>query len=429
MSKKNYKKHIVRYLAGALCVLFLPWGFACSKKEETKKPAEYGTFGSEFALRLAHEFPYRSAFSAGEKGAGTLIENELTKIGYQVEKQEFAAPGSKSSCNYVVRIPGEGFMQRDSFGEYSKVKKTVVIAAHYDSPISYEMRNSFPAYDGIQNNACGVGALMTIAKEMYGKKYGYDVILVALGASSNAYLGAKAFLKSLGEEQERCECMYCIESIYAGDKLYAHAGLSSLKDGKKYSFRRKLYEAYDVSYENSVYSNTGVDLNYNMSLLSFDVDGDSKIDMYREVTKVPSDYLVFDSASIPVVFFESSDYNFTKLEDMKETKNLELQEMGGQIRGTLLDSSEILQQSLDKDRLKTRINVTAFIVVKAVEKGSQNCIVVSDYEAGQRLEPTVVPKKATTTTSSSTAASESVESNTASESGPEDGTTVESADE
>ena len=403
MKRRNIKNKILRHLAGALCILFLPFGASCGKKEETKKPAEYGTYGSDFAMRLAREFPYRNAFSSGEKGAGSLIENELTKIGYKVEKQDFAAPGGKSSSNYIVRIEGEGFMQRDSFGEYSKVRKTVVIAAHYDSPISYEIRGSFPSYDGIQDNACGVGALMTIAKQMYGKKYGYDVIIVALGASSSGYLGAKAFLKSMGDDKDHCDCMYCIESIYAGDKLYAHAGLSSLQDGKKYSFRRKLYEAYDVSYENSVYSNTGVDLNYNMSLLSFDVDGDGKIDMYREVTKVPSDYLIFDSASIPVVFFESSDYNFSKLEDMKETKNLELQAQGGQIRGTALDSSEILQKSLDKDRLKVRINVTSFITIKAVEKGSQNCVVVSDYEAGQRLEPTVVPKKSkvTSTTDSS----------------------------
>ena len=189
--------------------------------------------------------------------------------------------------------------------------------------------------------------------------------------------------------------MYCIESIYAGDKLYAHAGLSSLKDGKKYSFRRKLYEAYDVAYENAVNSQTGVDLCYNMSLLSFDVDGDGKQDMYREVTKVRSDFVPFDNASIPIVFFESSDYNFSKLEDMKETKNLALQDYGGKIRSTNLDSYKTLIDALDENRLTVRINVVAFIVVKAVEKGSQNCVTVSRYEAGETLEPTAQPKKKT----------------------------------
>lgn len=395
--RRNTKTTLLSLL---LAFSLLPWAASCKKDTEKTKVADYGTYGADFALKLAKEFPYRSAYSAGEAGAGTLIRNELEKIGYKVESQAFSSNG-KNSENYIVRISGEGFMQRDSSGEYSKVKKTVVIGAHYDSPISYDQRYNYPNYDGIQNNACGIGALMTIAKEMYGKKYGYDVIIVAFGAGSSNYQGASYFLNSLTEEeQKKIECMYCIESIYAGDKLYAHAGLSSLKDGKKYSFRRKLYEAYDVAYENSVYSQTGVDLNYNMSLLSFDVDGDNKTDMYREVTKVKSDFVPFDKASIPVVFFESSDYNFSKMEDMKETKNLALQDNNGAIRGTALDSSATLKEALDADRLKVRVNVVAFIVVKAVEKGSQNCVTVSAYEAGETLEPTAQPKKKTQQSSS-----------------------------
>lgn len=388
-----------------ILILCLPMA-ACGEEKEKIKPADYGDYGAEFALKLATSFPYRSAFSSGEQGAGQMVRNELENIGYQVEVQEFQSPDGNKSCNYIVRIPGEGFMQRDSFGTYSAVKKTVVIGAHYDSPIFYSERDRFPEYDGIQNNACGVGALMTIAKEMYGKTYGYDVVIVAFGASSSNLLGARSFTAALSEsEQKSIECMYCIESIYAGDKLYAHAGLSSLKDGKKYTYRRKLYEAYDVAYENQLAADVGVELYYNMSLLSFDVNGDGHEDMYREVTKVRSDYCAFDNLSIPIVFFESSDYNFTKLEDMKETKNLELQAYNGAVRNTPLDSSKILGESLDEDRLQTRINAVSFIVVKAVEKGSQNCVPLSKYEAGERLVPTSAPKKKESSNESATSES------------------------
>ena len=392
--REQGKKHLLLRISVILLCVTLLFSSSCGKKEEKKKPADYGSYGADFAIELATKFPFRSAFSSGEQGAGMLIKNELEKIGYQVESQSFTSSDGKNSYNYIVRIPGEGFMQRDSFGEYSEVHKTVIIGAHYDSPISYSQRSSYPKYDGIQNNACGIGALMTIAKEMYGKTYAYDVVLVAFGASSANYLGAGIFLNQMkADELKRIECMYCIESIYAGDKLYAHAGLSSLQEGKKYTYRRKLYEAYDVAYENSLLSETGVDLNYNMSLLSFDVNGDHVDDMYREVTQVRSDYTIFDSMEIPVVFFESSDSNFSKLSDMKETKNLELQEYGGAIRGTPLDSSEILKESLDETRLQTRVNVVAFIAIKAVEKGSKNCVPISKYNEGVRLDPTVAPKK------------------------------------
>ncbi len=383
-----------RLISAILIVSFCLPIMACKKKEEEAIPADYGDYGETFALRLASSYPYRNAFSSGEKGAGMMIQEELKRIGYDVEVQEFSAPNGQSSRNYIVRIPGEGFMQRDSFGTYSPIKKTVVIGAHYDSPISYEERYDYPKYDGIQNNACGIGALMTIAKEMYGKSFGYDVVLVAFGAGSSNFLGARSFVSKLSEADIKCmDCMYCIESIYAGDKLYAHAGLSSLKDGKKYSYRRKLYEAYDVAYDNLLSSELGVELYYNMSLLSFDVDTDGHEDMYREVTKVRSDYCAFDACSIPIVFFESSDYNFSKLNDMKETKNLELQAYGGAIRNTPFDSSLLLQESLDEERLKTRINAVSFIIVKAVEKGSQNCVALSNYNDGERLTPTVTPKK------------------------------------
>ena len=394
MKNRKIDRLTYRLISVVLILAFCLSFVACKKKDEENMPADYGDYGESFALQLASTYPYRDAFSSGEQGAGKMIQEELTRIGYEVEVQEFHSPDGQSSQNYIVRIPGEGFMQRDSFGTYSPVKKTVVIGAHYDSPISYEERYDYPKYDGIQNNACGIGALMTIAKEMYGQTFGYDVVLVAFGAGSANFLGARSFVSALSEADiKSMDCMYCMESIYAGDKLYAHAGLSSLKDGKKYSYRRKLYEAYDVAYDNLLSSKLGVELYYNMSLLSFDVDIDGHEDMYREVTKVRSDYCAFDACSIPIVFFESSDYNFSKLNDMKETKNLELQTYGGAIRNTPFDSSFLLQESLDEDRLQTRINAVAFIIVKAVEKGSQNCVVLSKYNAGERLAPTVTPKK------------------------------------
>lgn len=389
MNKRTHKTglRIISLLMSAWMAVSVA---SCGKKKEKVKPAAYGTYGADFALEMAQTFPYRSAFSAGEQGAGLMIKNELENIGYEVETQEI--PGG--SYNFIVRIPGEGFMQRDSFGEYNATHKTVVIGAHYDAPITYDQKPYYPEYDGIQNNACGIGSLLTIAKEMHGKSYAYDVVIVAFGASSSNYLGADTFLNSLSEKEKKSiDCMYCIESIYAGDKLYAHAGLTSLVEGNKYSYRRKLYEAYDVAYENSLYSETGVDLYYNMSLINFDVNGDTITDEYREVTKVRSDYTVFDNQSIPVVFFESSDYNFTKMEEMKETKNLSLQDYNGAVRDTPLDSSVLLKEALDEKRLETRINVVAFVTIKAVEKGSKDCVPISKYNEGERLEPTVSPKK------------------------------------
>ena len=183
--------------------------------------------------------------------------------------------------------------------------------------------------------------------------------------------------------------MYCIDSIYAGDKLYASSGWNSLVAGQKYDKRRKLYEAYDVAYDNCLASINGVDLYYNESGIQTDINGDGVIDIYREITTTQSDYTPFDLAGIPTVYFESYDYNYTTLAEMKETKNLDLQAFSGMIRHTDLDSTKLLALSVDEDQLIDRINNTACIIVGAIMKGAHNGVSISDYEAGETVSATV----------------------------------------
>ncbi|NLT12019.1 MAG: M28 family peptidase [Clostridiaceae bacterium] len=365
---------------------------ACSDTaNEDIKPAAYGDYGSEFALKLATTYPNRHSFSYQEKQAGEMIRDELISMGYEVETQNFSVEGL-SSQNYIVRIEGEGFMRRETDEKYLPIRKTVVIGAHYDTPqpAFFEPAEGeiLPHYNGLQNNASGVAALMTFAKQAVNYNYAYDVVLVFFGASSSNYAGSDFFLGSMDQEAFlSLEVMYCIESIYAGDKLYASSGRNSLEPGKKYEKRRKLYEAYDVVYDNMLNSKNGVDLLYNMSGAYVDVNGDSQVDIYREVTLTPSDHLPFDAKNVPVVFIESYDYNFPVVEQMKETKNLNLQRTGGFVRGTIQDSSTLLLEEIGKEQLEKRINNVAFILLESVYKGSHNCVPTSSYDKGVRLDP------------------------------------------
>lgn len=367
----------------------LPACFFGQDDESDILPADYGKYGEQIAITLAENYPNRESFSQQQRDAGLFVKEEFEKLGYEVEEQVFNNfDRTKQSINYYVRIAGEGFMERTDGEEYLPVRKTVIVGAHYDCSVPELMEDVVSLHDGIQDNASGIGCLLTLAKEMYGKTFGYDVILVAFSGGSASYAGAEAFVDAMTlDEISSTEAMYCIESIYAGDKLYASAGHNSLQSGKKYEKRRKLYEAYDVVYDNMLNSLNNVDLYYNMSGILLDIDGDEISDVYREITLSESDYIPFDKVGIPIVFFESYDYNFTSLEEMKETKNLNLQEEGGQIRGTGYDSYVILSEQLDEERLMDRINNTAFIILEAIKKGSHNSVTVSEYEAGITLEP------------------------------------------
>ena len=208
-------------------------------------------------------------------------------------------------------------------------------------------------------------------------------MLVAFGAGNDNYAGAQAFVSSLTDEvASSIDCMYCIDSIYGGDKVYASAGYNSLLMSQKYQMRRKLYQAYDVVYDSLLYSQDGVSLYYNECGIITDLNGDGFDDIYREVSANKSDYVPFDNMNIPVVYFDSADYFFENMEDMKDSKNLNLQEFGGMVRSTPLDSSSILDPFMvteERDQLQIRINCIAYVILESMMKGSDYAMTYNEY--------------------------------------------------
>ncbi|MCR5615086.1 MAG: M28 family peptidase [Saccharofermentans sp.] len=402
------KKFTAAVLTASICL-----AFASCKDEDTKKviPADYGSYGADIARELAALYPNRSAYSVDEASAGGYICDKMKELGYDPEIQTFTGSSGQTSHNYIVKIEGSGFYVEDDSGNYNLEKKIAIIGAHYDTLMTYvpepaeteegeepeETAGPTYSYDGISDNASGIGCLLTaLARAKDYTEMGYDVYFVAFGAGSDNYAGAYAFYQSLSdEERNSIEVMYCIESIYAGDKVYASAGYNSLISGKKYAMRRKLYQTYDVCYANTLYTNYKFDIYYNESGIKTDLDGDGVTDIYNEVSANKSDYVVFDEAGIPIVFFDSGDYNFKSMEEMKDTKNLNLQDFGGQIKGTPADSTELLDSVIRKDDidededgipdksgdvLQIRINAIAFVMLETLNKGSDSGMTPKAYK-------------------------------------------------
>ncbi len=383
------------------------------KKDDGKKirPADYGSYGSDLARKIAADHPDRKPYSEGEKATGEFIKEEMTKLKFEPQVQTFTTKNG-TSANYVVKIPGTGFYDEDSEGKVVTKHRIAIIGAHYDNlpPETKKVENTKTtskkgaettaleySFDGISDNASGTACLLTAMKAFSEyPPFAYDVYFVAFGAGNDDYAGAREFYNSLTDEEKlRIDVMYCMESLYAGDKLYASSGYKSLNPQNRYKMRRKLYQAYDVCFANTLFTNYGFDLYYNESGVKTDLNGDGTEDIYNEVSANKSDYLVFDEAGIPVVFFDSFEYNFTKMDEMKETKNLNLQNYGGMIRRTHDDSTAFLDSVLMEpdydrdgdgeidcsgDRLQIRINAVAFIIVEALLKGSDYGMTKVQYD-------------------------------------------------
>lgn len=400
---------------------------AACDREETDAPriADYGPSGRVFAETLAREYPTRYAGSEQEREAAVFISERLAALGYEVERLPFTYQdehGTHESQNVVAHLPGNGFVyaprfehMRDESLAATRDELHLIIGAHYDTPrprsaeTTEEGAGESAHGDGIHNNASGVAAVFTAARILRDVTPGYHVDLIFFGAGCPGYHGATAYLESLSDaERAAVDAMVNVGPIYAGDKVYAHAGQNSVMAGdmKNYDMRRKLYQVTDIFFDYTLNTHNGYAIYTNQSNLKVSFgDGEAE---YREWSLHTSDHTPFDRAGIPVVFLESGDYRGERVEETGiESRNPRFSEQKGMISGTAYDETAFLEtffrtieeeavretlpliEATDPtpsaeegtvsttaavkrpkdDRLTQRINNTAFVLVQLTRRG------------------------------------------------------------
>ncbi|HHU53789.1 MAG TPA: M28 family peptidase [Clostridiaceae bacterium] len=419
-----------------LILAFLISLAACrdSDDDKTSMPARYGDRGRTLAVSFAQSFPERYAGSEQEKSAGDWIINELKNLDYQPQVQEFTFVDSSgkqlTSRNISLEIAGTGF---EYTGSESDVKATldhvnsrfVLIGTHYDTPVKDKQATDTVSAvgDGIHNNAAGVASLLTIAKEIQKDRPAYNVRLVFFGAGTQDFAGAKALLEQMSESDlELFEAMYNVDKIYAGDKVYAHAGQNSVLEGQKKSYekRKKLYEMTDVYYNYMLLTNNEFSLYTNQNIFTVEVEGFAEPILFREWTTHLGDHTPFDQVGIPIVFLESFEYDVESYAELgKESTDPTFNIVDGIIDRSNLDSSAFLNdyyqiaeeekqenifgdsqtaetehehndrdnpdqidvRSLEElrdnrhiDRLERRINNVAFLIIKSAQRGDNDFV-------------------------------------------------------
>lgn len=338
--------------------------------EDVNLPARYGENGRLWATELAREFPERYPGSEQEKAAALWIKSKLEELGYEPHIQEFDFEDNngeqKKSENIILEIPGTGFKyvgtESGMNSEVSRInERFLVVGTHYDTPPkSVNADDTLPAEgDGIHNNAAGVATLLTIAKELRNDPAAYNIRLVFFGANGAKYVGAQAFLNNLSQtELELIDAMYNIDRIYAGDKVYAHAGQNSVisEHEKSYDKRKKLYELTDVYYNYLLLTNNDFSLSTNQSIYTVEASNLETPVLFREWTTHLGDHTPFDQRDIPIVFIESFEYNVESFDELgKESTDPKFSVVNGVIDGSNLDSSVFLNEyfkTLEEDENK-----------------------------------------------------------------------------
>lgn len=402
--KKRLTARIGLLIRSLSCFLLIAMLFplaACQsfKTEQEENVARYGSRGRQLALEIAEKFPFRSAGSPEEKALADYLADELKKLGYEPEIRPFSyqADGwQKQSQNVILHIPGRGFSPdpldpEDPMAASKEMQavsqldgRRLIYAAHYDTAWSraeaeekdqaQEMaavdENGLPVEgadlpplsgtDGLDDNAAAVAVLLSVAQVFRTTRPAYDIDLVFFGAGHDHYAGAEAMAADLsGADIERTDAMINLDQIYAGDRVYAHAGWNSVREGrqKDYAARRKLYECTDIYYDNLLLTRNGFALFTNQSGFFRKVPGEEREAVYREWSEKSGDHSPFDRLGIPIVFFDSASYDLASPDEpLKESEDPYFSSVGGMIGGSGYDKSSIL---------------TAYFVPEGVAKGEK----------------------------------------------------------
>ena len=145
-----------------------------STDETVPRPAQKAKGAYRDAIQIASIGP-RPAAGRGERRAHGIVADRFRSAGLAVNVQRFVVPGRGRSRNVI--------------GVFDAPRRCLrIVMAHTDTT---------PAGPGANDNASGVGVVMTLARRLERVRPGCDVWLVATGAEERVYTGSPDHLGAL----------------------------------------------------------------------------------------------------------------------------------------------------------------------------------------------------------------------------------------
>ena len=165
---------------------------------------------------LAGRIGPRTATGPAYRRAARWVSGRLDRLGYRVRLQQVRVPGgvswgvpvpSGTSVNVVAAPPG-----------VSPTSPHLVVGAHLDT---------VPQAPGAEDNASGVGVLLTVAEAVAGRRTRLPVVFVAFGAEeprggtdADHHYGSRAYVNRLGPaRREAVRGMVSLDRVGVGTVL------------------------------------------------------------------------------------------------------------------------------------------------------------------------------------------------------------------
>lgn len=330
----------------ALCRRLLPLALGAGFVFSAPAFSAMGETANTQARHIATFFPGRMTGSPAEMLSADYLRQQFAQMGYQSDIRSFHTRyiyTTKNQRQNWQNVTGSTVIAAHE----GKARQQIIIMAHLDTyaPMSdsdVEKNLGGLTLQGIDDNALGLGVMLELAERLKNVPTHYGIRFIASSGEEEGRLGAQNLLKRMGDEEKKNTLLVInLDNLVVGDKLYFNSGRSTPASIRKLTRDRALAIARNKGV--AAFSNPGLNRDY------------------PQGTGCCNDASVFDSAGIPVLSVEATNWSLGKKDGFQQRAKSPAFPDGNSWHSVQLDN----QQHIDK-ALPGRIERRSRDVVKVM---------------------------------------------------------------
>lgn len=330
----------------ALCRRLLPLALGAGFVFSAPAFSAMGETANTQARHIATVFPGRMTGSPAEMLSADYLRQQFAQMGYQSDIRSFHTRyiyTTKNQRQNWQNVTGSTVIAAHE----GKARQQIIIMAHLDTyaPMSdsdVEKNLGGLTLQGIDDNALGLGVMLELAERLKNVPTHYGIRFIASSGEEEGRLGAQNLLQRMSDAEKKNTLLVInLDNLVVGDKLYFNSGRSTPAAIRKLTRDRALAIARSKGV--AAFSNPGLNRDY------------------PQGTGCCNDASVFDSAGIPVLSVEATNWSLGKKDGFQQRAKSPAFPDGSSWHNVQLDN----QQHIDK-ALPGRIEQRSRDVVKVM---------------------------------------------------------------
>ena len=283
------------------------------------------------ARHIATVFPGRMTGTPAEMLSADYLRQQFAQMGYQSDVRSF-------NTRYIYTDNNQRKNWHNATGSTviaaheGQSRQQIIIMAHLDTyaPQSdKDVENNLGGLtlQGIDDNAMGLGVLLELADHLKNVPTRYGIRFIATSGEEEGRLGAQNLLKRMSDTEKKNTLLVInLDNLVVGDKLYFNSGRSTPASVRKLTRDRALAIAH--SHGIAAFTNPGLN------------------PAFPKGTGCCNDASVFDSAGIPVLSVEATNWSLGKKDGYQQRSKTRSFPQGTSWHDIQLDNQQYIDKAL-----------------------------------------------------------------------------------